>query len=107
MEVLSMSCETEEILFFAANICDLSKLNPVQLLLVKDKVSSREIIHLDKNKIDSAIVLMRSTIKNDYNNSFKKRQNAQLKATCELLWKYCGVRTYYSKNGKKFYKFNF
>jgi len=68
-----MSCETEEIRFFAANIVDLSKLNPVQLLLVKDKISSREIIHLDKKKIDSSIVLLRSTIKDDYRNSFKNR----------------------------------
>ena len=101
-----MSCETEEILFFAANICDLSKLNPVQLLLVKDKISSREIVHINNN-IDGSIVLLRSTIKNDYKDLFRKRQNAQLKATYELLWKYNGVRTYHSTNGKKFYKFNF
>jgi len=49
-----MICETEEIQFFAANICDMSKMSPVQLLLVKDKISSREIIHLDKKKIDSS-----------------------------------------------------
>lgn len=54
-----MSCETEEIQFFAANICDMSRLSPVQLLLVKDKISSREIIHLDRKKIDSSIVLLK------------------------------------------------
>jgi hypothetical protein len=104
-----MSCETEEIRFYAANICDMSRLSPVQLLLVKDKILSREIIHLDKKKIDSSIVLLRSTIRDDrdFKNSFKKRQATQLKATCELLWKYCQVRTYYSTNGKKFYQFKF
>jgi len=102
-----MSCETEEIQFFAANIVDLSKLNPVQLLLVKDKISSREIIHLDKKRIDGSIVLLRSTIKNDHRNSFKNRQNTQLKATCELLWEYSKVRTYFSKNGKTFHQFKF
>lgn len=104
-----MSCETEEIQFFGANICDLSRLNPVQLLLVKDKISSREIIHLDKKKIDSSIVLLRSTIKSDhdYKNNFKNRQTTQLKATCELLWKYCHVRTYYSNNCKKWHQFKF
>ena len=86
----------------------LSRLNPVQTLLVSDKISSREIIHLNK-KLDGSIVLLRSTLKNDhdYHNSFKKRQNAQLKATCELLWEYSKVRTYYSTNGKKFYQFKF
>ena len=104
-----MICETEEIQFFGANICDLSKVSPVQLLLVKDKISSREIIHLDKKKIDSSIVLLRSTIENDhdYRNNIKKRQNTQLKATCELLWKYCNVRTYYSNNLKKWHIFKF
>lgn len=102
-------CETEDIRFFGANVLDLSNLSPVQLLLVKDKISSREIIHLDQKKIDSSIVLLRSTIKDDhdYKNVFKKRQATQLKATCELLWKYCQVRTYYSTNGKKFYQFKF
>lgn len=102
-----MSCETEEIRFFAANVVDLSKLSPVQLILVKDKISSREIIHLNKKKIDGSIVLLRPTIKNDYRSSFEKRQNAQLKATCELLWKYCKVRTYYSINCKKWHQFKF
>lgn len=102
-----MSCETEEVRFFAANIIDLSKLNPVQLLLVKDKISSREIIHLNKKQLDGSIVLLRSTIKDDYRNSFKKRQNTQLKATCELLWKFCNIRMYYSINCKKWYLFKF
>jgi hypothetical protein len=103
-----MLSETEKIEFFGANICDLSRLSPVQLLLVKNKISSREVIHINK-KIDGDIVLLRSTIKDDhdYRNSYKKRQNAQLKATCELLWKYSQVRTYYSTTGKKFYQFKF
>lgn len=102
-----MSCDTEDIRFFGANITDLSRLSPVQLLLVKDKISSREINHIDKKKADSSIVLLRSNIKDDYDdrNSFKKRQTMQLKATCELLWKYCQVRTYYSINCKKWHQF--
>jgi hypothetical protein len=104
-----MICETEKVRFFAANVCDLSRLSPVQLLIVKDKISSREIIHLNRKQIDSSIVLLRSTIKSDhdYNNSFKKKQNTQLKATCEVLWKFCNVRTYYSINCRKWHLFKF
>jgi len=103
-----MSCELEEIRFFGANILDLSKMSPAETLLISDKISSREIIHINNN-IDGGIVLLRSTLKNDHNyhNSFKKKQNTQLKATCELLWEYSKVRTYFSKNGKKFYQFKF
>ena len=102
-----MSCDTDETIYFAVNIVDLSSLKPVELLLVQGKISSREIVQINKSNIDGSAVLLRSTIKNDYTNSFKKRQNAQLMATCELLWKFSGVRSYYSKNGKKFYRLKF
>jgi len=102
-----VSCDADEIMYFAVNIMDLSSLNPVELLLVQGKISSREIVQISKSNIDGSAVLLRSTIKNDYTSSFKKRQNSQLKATCELLWKFSKVGSYYSKNGKKFYRLKF
>ena len=102
-----MSCDTDEVKYFAVNVMDLSRLKPVELLLVQGKLSSREVVQINKSNIDGSAVLLRSTIKNDYTNSYKKRQNTQLKATCELLRKFSKVRSYYSKNGKKFYQFRF
>ena len=102
-----MSCKADEIKYFAVNVSDLSSLKPVELLLVQGKISSREIVQVNKSSIDGSAVLLRSTIKNDYANSFRERQNSQLKATCELLWKFSRVRSYYSKNGKKFYPLKF
>ena len=102
-----MNYNTDENMYFAVNVMDLSSLKPVELLLVQGKISSRKIVQISKSNIDGSAVLLRSTIKNDYTNSFKKRQNTQLKATCELLWKFSKVRSYYSKNGKKFYQFRF
>jgi hypothetical protein len=102
-----VSYSTEETNYYAVNIVDLSSLKPVELLLVQGKISSREIVQIEKNKIDGSAVLLRSTIKNDYTSSFKERQNSQLRATCELLWKFSRVRSYYSKNGKKFYRLKF
>ena len=102
-----MSCDANEIMYFAVNVSDLSSLTPIELLLVQGKISSREIVQINKSNIDGSAVLLRSTIKNDYTNSFRERQNSQLKATCELLWKFSKVRSYYSKNGKKFYRLKF
>ena len=102
-----MSCSVDEIKYFAVNIVDLSSLKPVELLLVQGKFSSREIVQISKSSVDGSEVLLRSTIKNDYTSSFKERQNLQLQATCELLWKFSKVRSYYSKNGKKFYRLKF
>ena len=80
----------EDIKYFALNLCDLTKLNPVELLLVQDKISSRELIHLNDN-IEGTAVLLRSTIiETDYKNSRK------------LIWKFSRVRSYYSKTGKFF-----
>ena len=79
-----MNCETHETTYYAVNIADLSSLRPVELLLVQGKISSREIVQISKSSVDGSAVLLRSTLKNDYTNSFKERQNSQLKATCEL-----------------------
>lgn len=105
---MSISTKLDDAEYFALNLCDLTKLNPVELLLVQDKISSRELIHLNDN-IDGTAVLLRSTIKGyDYKNSHKQKQMNQLKATCELIWKYSKVRSYYcKKNGKKFYPLKF
>lgn len=102
-----MSYDPSEITYFAVNVMDLSRFKPVELLLFQKKISSRQIVQMSKNKIDGSVVLLRSTIKNNCTNSFKKRQNSQLKATCELLWEFSKVRTYYSKNGDTFYQFRF
>ncbi|MBY8988290.1 MAG: hypothetical protein KGD61_07540 [Candidatus Lokiarchaeota archaeon] len=104
---MSISANLNEIECFGLNLCDLSKLSPVELLLVQDKISSRELVKINDN-IDGTVVLLRSTIKNNYSNSNNNKQKTQLKATCELIWKYSRVRSYYSKNGRKFdpIKFN-
>lgn len=103
---MSISTKLEDIKYFAVNLSDLTKLSPVELMLVQKKISSREVIHMNKN-LDGTAVLLRSTIKNDYSNSHKQKQKIQLKATCELLWKFSRVRSYYSKNGSKFYPIKF
>ena len=103
---MSISSDLSNIEYFALNLCDLTKLSPVELLLVQDKISSRELIKMNNN-IGGTIVLLRSTIKSDYSNSHKGKQKSQLKATCELIWKYFKVRSYYSKNGRKFYPIKF
>ncbi len=104
---MSITTNLDNIEHFALNLSDLTKLNPVELLLVQDKISSWELIHINGN-IDGTIVLLRSNIKEyDYKNSHKQKQKTQLKATCELLWKYSNVRSYYSKTGKKFYPLKF
>jgi len=102
-----VSYKADEIMYYAVNLVDLSRLKPVELLLVREKISSREIVQVDKDSIDGSAVILRSTIKNDYTDSYKRRQNSQLKATCELLWKFLRVRSYYSKNGKKYYRLKF
>ena len=104
---MNITTKLDDIEYFALNLCDLTKLTPVELLLVRDKISSRELIHLNNN-IDGTAVLLRSTINgNDLRNSRKQKQKTQLKATCELIWKYSRVRSYYSKSGKKFYPLKF
>ncbi len=105
---MSISTNLDDVEYFALSISDLTKLTPVELLLVQDKISSRELIHLNDN-IDGTAVLLRSTIKGcDYRNSHLEKQKTQLKATCELIWKYSRVRSYYrKKNGKKFYPLKF
>ena len=105
---MSLSTNLDEIEHFAINLSDLTRLSPVELLLVQDKISSRELIHIN-NQIDGTGVLLRSTIKGyDYQDSHKQKQKTQLIATCELIWKYSRVRSYYrKKNGKKFYPLKF
>jgi hypothetical protein len=103
---MSISSNLSDVEYFGVNLCDLTKLSLVELLLVRDKIASREIIKINNN-IDGTIVLLRSTIMDDYSNSRKQRQKTQLKATCELIWKYSKVRSYYSKNGNKFYPIKF
>ena len=104
---MSITTNLDDIEYFAFNLCDLTKLNPVELFLVQDKISLRELIHLN-DQIEGTAVLLRSTIKGyDYKNSHKEKQKTQLKATCELIWKYSRVRSYYSKRGKKFYPLKF
>ncbi len=105
---MSISTNLDDAEFFAINLSDLTKMNPVELLLVQDKISSRELIKIN-NQIDGTAVLLRSTIKGyDYRNSHLEKQKIQLKATCELIWKYSRVRSYYrKKNSKKFYPLRF
>ena len=104
---MNITTKLDDIEYFSLNLCDVTRLSPVELLMVKDKISSRELIRLN-NKIDGTAILLRSTIKGyDYKNSHKQKQKIQLKATCELLWKYSKVRSYYSKTGKKFYPLKF
>ena len=103
---MSISTKLDDIEYFALNLSDLTGLNSVELLLVRNKISSRELIKINKN-IDGTAVLLRSTIKSDYRDSHKQKQKTQLKATCELLWRYSKVRSYYSKNGRKFYQIKF
>ena len=104
---MSITTNLDNIEYFALNLSDLTKLSPVELLLVKNKISSRELIHLNGN-VDGTIILLRSNIREfDYRNSHKEKQKTQLKATCELLWKYNNVRTYYSMNCKKWHQFKF
>ena len=103
---MSISTKLDDIEYFALNLSDLTGLNSVQLLLVRNKISSRELIKINKN-IDGTAVLLRSTIKSDYRDSHKQKQKTQLKATYELLWRYSKVRSYYSKNGRKFYQIKF
>ena len=105
---MSITTNLDNIEYFALNLSDLTKLSPVELLLVKDKISSRELIKIN-NQIDGTAVLLRSTIKGcDYRNFHLEKQKIQLKATCELIWKYSRVRSYYQKkNSKKFYPLKF
>jgi len=105
---MNITTKLDDAEFFAVNLSDLTKMHPVELSLVQDKISSRELIQINK-KIDGTAVLLRSTIKgHDYRNSHVEKQKTQLKATCELLWEYSNVRSYYrKKNGKKFYPLKF
>ncbi len=105
---MSITTKLDDIEYFALNLCDLTKLSPVELMLVQNKISSRELIQLN-NHIDGTIIILRSSIKEyDYRNSHLEKQKTQLKATCELIWKHSKVRSYYrKKNGKKFYPLKF
>ena len=105
---MSKTTKLDDAELFAVNLSDLTKMHPVELSLVQDKISSWELIEINKN-IDGTAVLLRSTIKEyDYKNSHKQKQKTQLKATCELIWKYSRVRSYYrKKSGKKFYPLKF
>ena len=68
---MSVSTNLDEIEHLAINLSDLTKLSPVELLLVQDKISSRELIYIN-NQIDGTGVLLRSTIKGyDYRDSRK------------------------------------
>ena len=54
-----MSCDLNDIMYFAVNIMDLTRLNPVELLLVNKKISSRQIVRVNKNKIEGDAVILR------------------------------------------------
>ena len=99
-----MSINLTEIKYLAVNILDLARLNPIQLLLVDDKIDSFPPIDINKNQIDGSAVILRSTLKNDYSSDFRERQLRQLYCTCILLEEKYRVRTYYSKNGKSFFR---
>ncbi len=99
-----MSINLSGVRYFAANICDLTKLSPIELLLVNNKIDSLPPINIKKNQIDGSAVILRSTLENDYSSDFRERQLRQLYCTCILLEEKCRVRTYYSKNGKSFFR---
>ena len=98
---MSITTKLDDAEFFAVNLSDLTKMDPVELLLVQDKITSRELIKIN-NQIDGTAVLLRSTIKGcDYRNSHLEKQKTQLKATCELIWKYSRVRSYYREKERE------
>jgi len=99
-----MSITLAEIKYFAVNLADLTRLNSIELLLVKDKIDSLPPIDTNKNQLDGSAVILRSTLENDYSHDFRERQLRQLYCTCILLEEKCRVRTYYSKNGKSFFR---
>ena len=41
---MNITTKLDDAEFFAINLSDLTKMDPVELLLVKDKISSRELI---------------------------------------------------------------
>ena len=95
--------------FYFKNLCFINQINAGdEWLVIRDGIAFEIQIN---NQVDGTAVLLRSTIKGyDYRNSHLEKQKTQLKATCELIWKYSRVRSYYrKKNGKKFYplKLNF
>ncbi|MFX0057600.1 MAG: hypothetical protein ACFE85_00515 [Candidatus Hodarchaeota archaeon] len=104
---MSEKYNLDEIKFFAVNVMDLTRLNPIELLLVNDKIESHLIINVNKNKIDGHAVLLQSPLKNDYSFDFEKKKKRNLFATCQILWEKLRVRSYYSKNGKNFYNLKF
>jgi len=99
-----MSINLTGIKYFAVNLVDLTRLNPIELLLVNDKIDSFPPININKNQIDGSAVILRSTLENDYSSDFRERQLRQLYCTCILLEEKCRIRTYYSKNGKSFFR---
>ena len=60
-----MSYNADQVKYFAVNVADLSRLKPVELLLVQGKISSKEVVQVNKSHIDGSAVLLRSTLKND------------------------------------------
>ena len=59
---MSITTKLDDAEFFAVNLSDLTKMNPVELSLVQDKISSRELIQIN-DQVDGTAVLLRSTIK--------------------------------------------
>lgn len=102
-EIISLS----EVKYFSVNISDLTTLNPIQLLLIKNKIDSFPPVEVRKDQIDGFAVILRSTLKNDYSKDIELRQKRQLYATCQILAEKCNVRSYYSKNGRSFKKLTF
>ena len=97
-----MSINLSEVVYFAVNLSDLTRLNAIELLLVNNKIDSFPPIDINKNQLDGSAVILRSTLENDHSSDFREKQLRQLYCTCILLEEKCRVRTYYSKNGKSF-----
>ena len=97
-----MSINLSEVVYFAVNLSDLTRLNAIELLLVNNKIDSFPPIDINKNQLDGSAVILRSTLENDHSSDFREKQLRQLYCTCILLEEKCRVRTYYSKNGTSF-----
>ena len=53
-----MSIDLTEVKYFAVNISDLTRLDPIQLLLVINKIDSSPPININKNQIDGSGVIL-------------------------------------------------
>ena len=86
----------EGIKLFAVNITDLTTLNPIELLIVKDKIMGHWKVDVEKKRLDGYAVVLDP-----------KLPKRQLLAVCQILNERSRVRTYYSTTGNAFYKLKF